>query len=231
LRLSVESLAVSYGRTRALFDVSVDVETERLCCVIGRNGAGKTTMLNAVMGILSVDHGRVLIDGDDVTRLTPWRRVKAGLAYVPQERSGFPALTVEENLRVVLEAGSAPPAALDEVLDLFPALVALLKRPAGFLSGGQQQQLAIARALLTRPRMLLLDEPTEGIQPSIVAEIEDAIVQLHARDGVGVLIAEQYVELAMRLAEDYVVLETGRVAAAGSTASLESGEAQRLLAI
>lgn len=159
-------------------------------------------------------------------------RVRAGIGYAPQERSGFGGLSVRENLLVVLESRrGAKRSEIDEVLDLFPRLKPLLARPATFLSGGQRQQLAIARALLTKPRLLLLDEPTEGIQPSIVAEIEEAIVQLRRRDGIGLLLAEQYVEMALRLADDYVVLEAGNAIAAGRTDEMDEAAAGALLAI
>jgi urea transport system ATP-binding protein len=232
MRLTAESLVVNHGHTPVLFGVSLDVDDRSRCCVLGRNGVGKTTLMNALMGVLPARSGRVLLDGRDITAVPPWERVRAGLGYVPQERAGFPQLSVHENLRVVLEARAGNGhGTLDEVLDLFPRLIPLLRRPAGFLSGGEKQQLAIARALLTRPRLLILDEPTEGIQPSIVAEIEEAILQLHAREGLGILLVEQYVELALRLADSYAVLDAGRVVASGTTSDLNLDDARRLLAI
>jgi urea transport system ATP-binding protein len=232
MKLSVEGLHASHGRTPALFGVSLDLDEGRRCCVLGRNGVGKTSLMNTIMGVLPARGGTVTLDGRDITKLPPWERVRAGLGYIPQERTGFAHLTVADNLRVVLETRrEAKRSEIDEVLDLFPRLKPLLKRAAGFLSGGQRQQLAIARALLTKPRLLLLDEPTEGIQPSIVAEIEESILQFHARDGLGILLAEQYVELALRMADSYVVLEAGSVAAQGATAELSAQDADKLLAI
>ena len=230
--LSIERLEVSHGRSRVLFGVSLEVSPGGLMCVIGRNGVGKSTLLNAVMGVLRPSAGRVVWEGRDLTRMHPYERVHAGLAYVPQGHATFPQLTVRENLMVVLEANRrGDRAALDEVLDLFPRLRPLLARRAGFLSGGQQQQLAIARALVTRPRLLLMDEPTEGIQPSIILEIEDAIAQLHAAAGLSILMVEQYVEFALRLADSYVVLDAGAVVTAGETAALDEAEVRRLLAV
>jgi urea transport system ATP-binding protein len=232
MKLTVTDLHASHGRTPALFGVGLEIDEGGSCCVLGRNGVGKTSLMNAIMGVLPARSGTVELDGRDITKLPPWERVRSGLGYIPQERAGFAQLTVAENLRVVLETRRAGRhSEIDEVLDLFPRLQPLLKRAAGFLSGGQRQQLAIARALLTKPRILLLDEPTEGIQPSIVAEIEEAIVAFHERDGLGILLAEQYVEMALRMAEKYIVLEAGQVVAAGATGELSSADAGKLLAI
>jgi urea transport system ATP-binding protein len=229
--LSVEGLEVAYGRTSVLRGVSLQVPDDGLVCVMGRNGVGKTTLLNTIAGVLRPSRGRVVLAGSDITGLRPHQRVRAGLAYVPQGRDGFPRLTVMENLTVVLEAAGGDRSVVDEALDLFPRLKPILRRRAGLLSGGQQQQLAIARALVTRPRLLLLDEPTEGIQPSIIVEIEDAIAQLNATSGLSILLAEQYMEFALRLADRYVILDAGEVAAAGETATLEEGSVRRLLSV
>jgi urea transport system ATP-binding protein len=230
--LSVESLDVSYGRTQVLFGVSLDVSTDGLVCVMGRNGVGKTTLLNTIMGVLRPSAGRISFHGRDITRLRSEERVRAGIAYVPQGRAGFPQLTVMENLTVVRDACVPKDSTvIDEALDLFPRLRPLLDRPAGFLSGGQQQQLAIARALVTRPKLMLLDEPTEGIQPSIIVEIEDAIAQLHAAAGLSILLVEQYMEFALRLADHYAILDAGHVVAAGETESLEDEDVRQLLSV
>jgi len=231
MTLGVHRLDVSYGRTQVLFDVSLEVPEGDLVCVMGRNGVGKTTLLNAVMGVLRPSSGCVTWDGRDITDLPPHERLRAGLAYVPQGHPVFPQLTVKENLRVTVEAARSPAGAVDDVLDLFPRLGPLLGRRAGFLSGGQAQQLAFARALVARPRLLLLDEPTEGIQPSIILEIEDAIAQLHASTGLSMILVEQYVEFALRLADRYVVLDAGEVVAAGEAKSLEDATVRRLLAV
>jgi urea transport system ATP-binding protein len=228
--LEVRHLEVAYGRSQVLFDVSFDLAGDGFTSVMGRNGVGKTTLLNAVVGVLRPRSGRIVWEGRDITGLGPAERVRAGLGYVPQGHPTFPHLTVAENLRVVVEAVGSR-AALDDALDLFPGLRPLLGRRAGFLSGGQQQQLAFARALAARPRLLVLDEPTEGIQPSIIVEIEEAVARLHAAGGVAVLLVEQYVEFALRLARDYVVLEAGEVVAAGATADLEEATARRLLSV
>lgn len=231
--LEVRSIDVAYGRTQILFGVSLDVLDGGLLCVMGRNGVGKSTLLNAVMGILKPSRGTVSWDGRDITKLKPFERVRAGIAYVPQGHPVFPQLTVSENLAVASEsAGSrATPGTIDEVLDVFPRLKPLLGRKAGFLSGGQAQQLAFARALVARPRLLLLDEPTEGIQPSIILEIEDAIGQLHAATGMSIVLVEQYVEFALRLADQYIVLDAGEVVASGDAKSLEQDTARRLLSV
>jgi urea transport system ATP-binding protein len=231
--LSVEGVDVGYGRTQVLFGVSLEVPDGGLLCVMGRNGVGKSTLLNAVMGILKPTRGRIVWDGRDLTGLRPHQRVRAGLAYVPQGHPTFPQLTVAENLSVAAEsAGVAGRAgSVDDILDLFGRLKPLLGRRAGFLSGGQAQQLAFARALVARPRLLLLDEPTEGIQPSIILEIEDAIAQLHPGTGLSIVLVEQYVEFALRLADSYVVLDAGEVAASGGAASLEDDAVRRLLAV
>ena len=231
--LHVDALDVAYGRSQVLSGVSLEVPDGGLLCVMGRNGVGKTTLLNAVMGVLRPTGGRVMLDGEDITGLKPHERVRRGMGYVPQGHPVFPHLTVAENLAVADEArtGPAAPKAVDEALDLFPRLKPLLSRRAGFLSGGQAQQLAFARALVAKPKLLLLDEPTEGIQPSIILEIEDAIAQLHASTGMGIVLVEQYVEFALRLADRYVVLDAGEVVSSGDAKSLEDTDLRRLLAV
>jgi urea transport system ATP-binding protein len=232
MRLEIDDLHVAYGRTEVLFGVSLEVPDGALVCLMGRNGVGKTTLLNAVMGVLPVRAGAVRLDGRDITRLPAHERARAGIGYVPQGHQVFPQLSVRENLQVVWEGSAGRDAgAVDEALEVFPALRALLERPAGLLSGGQAQQLAIARALVTRPGLLVLDEPTEGIQPSIIVEIEDAIARLHAESGTSILLVEQYVEFALRLAERYAVMEGGRITHAGTTEGAEAEAFSDLLAV
>jgi urea transport system ATP-binding protein len=229
--LSVDGLQAGYGGARVLFGISFEVPAGRLVCVMGRNGVGKTTLLDTVMGVLPATGGSVVFEGEDVTRLRPHERVRRGIAYVPQGHATFPQLSVLGNLQVTLEASAhRDPEALAEALEVFPRLKPLLKRRAGFLSGGQQQQLAIARALVTRPKLLILDEPTEGIQPSIIIEIEEAVRRLHV-GGLAVLLVEQYLDLALRLADHFVILDAGRVVRAGPAGELHDAEVHRLLAV
>lgn len=230
--LKVRDIETAYDRTQVLFGVSFDVEAEQLVCLMGHNGAGKTSLMNTIMGIMPATAGDVEFEGEDITKLSPSQRVKRGIAYVPQGREGFPHLTVMENLQVVLDATKhKDKAAIDEALDLFPRLVPILERTSGFLSGGQKQQLAIARALITRPKLMLLDEPTEGIQPSIILEIEEAIVELNKSRAMAILLVEQYVEFAVRLADKYVVMEAGEVTKLGKTSDLDAASARDLLAV
>jgi urea transport system ATP-binding protein len=197
---------------------------------MGRNGVGKTTLLNTVMGVLPATAGAVTFDGRDVTKLKPHERVRLGMGYVPQGHQCFPQLSVLGNLLVTAEAAKAPKGAIDAALEIFPRLKPLLKRRAGHLSGGQQQQLAIARVLVTGPRMLILDEPTEGIQPSIIQEIEEAIERLHA-SGLAVLLVEQYLDIALRLADRFVILDGGHVVRTGAAEELNGEDVHRLLAV
>ncbi|HET9444217.1 MAG TPA: ATP-binding cassette domain-containing protein [Acidimicrobiales bacterium] len=232
MRLDVEDVTVAYGRTEVLFGVSLEVPDGCLVCLMGRNGVGKTTLLNSVMGVLPVRRGRVLVDGEDATRWSPVARARAGIGYAPQGHQVFPHLTTRENLLVVQERRrGGDPTTIDEALDVFPDLRRRLDRPAGLLSGGQAKQLAIARALVTRPRLLVLDEPTEGVQPSIILEIEDAIARLHRETGISILLVEQYVEFALRLAERYAVMDGGVIVRAGATADADPTTFADLVAV
>ena len=229
--LCASGVEVAYGSTQVLFGVSLDVPQGGLCCLMGRNGVGKSTLLRTIIGLQPVSRGTILLAGEDITERAPYDRVRDGIAYVPQGREAFPYLTVYENLRVVAEASHASNlGAIEEALDRFPRLRKLLGRPAGFLSGGEAQQLAIARALATKPRLLLLDEPTEGIQPSIILEIEDAIAELKLSAGISILLVEQYVDFAMRLADTYAVMDVGRIVAGGDIATFEHERVQELMA-
>ncbi|WP_217214094.1 urea ABC transporter ATP-binding subunit UrtE [Streptomyces sp. AC550_RSS872] len=214
--LEITTVRAGYDRTTVLHGVTVSVPEDGVAAVLGHNGAGKSTLLRAAMGLLKPTSGSVLLDGEDITRLAPHQRVARGMAYVPQGQQSFPHLTTAENLQLVADGRPDGKEAVAEALDLFPALRELSGRRAGLLSGGQRQQLAIARALITRPRLLLLDEPTEGIQPSVVAEIEETILALARRGGLSVLLVEQHVGFAMRAAQHYYVLEAGRVTSSGA---------------
>ncbi|MFF2375220.1 urea ABC transporter ATP-binding subunit UrtE [Streptomyces xiamenensis] len=214
--LRIEELAAGYDRSRVLHGVSLEVPGDGVVAVLGHNGAGKSTLLRAALGLLRPMAGRVWFEGEDITRLPAHRRVRRGMAYVPQGQQSFPQLTAMENLRLVADGRADGRAALAEALDLFPALRTLGTRRAGLLSGGQRQQLAIARALITRPRLLLLDEPTEGIQPSVVADIQRTVIELSGRGGLSVLLVEQHVGFALRAAQRYYVLEAGRITSSGS---------------
>jgi urea transport system ATP-binding protein len=194
---------------------------------MGHNGAGKTTLLRVAVGLLPVKSGKVLLDGEDVTGLAPNKRVKRGLGYVPQGALCFPQMTTLENLQLITTGQSE----IDGVLDTFPVLKDLLSRPAGLLSGGQRQQLAIARTLLTKPRLLILDEPTEGIQPNVVAEIEGVIADLSKRGDLTVLLVEQHVGFALRSTDSYYVLESGRITGRGDGGEAAIDEVRAAMAV
>lgn len=213
--LKLSSVHAGYGRTEVIHGVDIEVPADGVVAVMGHNGAGKTTLLRAAVGLVKTTKGTITFDGDDITGLRPSARVRRGIAYVPQGQQSFPQLTTAENLQVVADGRKRGKELIAEMLDLFPALNDLLTRPAGLLSGGQRQQLAIARALITEPRMLILDEPTEGIQPSVVAEIENTITSLTQRGGLGVLLVEQHIGFALQAAQQYYVLESGRVTSSG----------------
>ncbi|WP_107659672.1 MULTISPECIES: urea ABC transporter ATP-binding subunit UrtE [Nocardia] len=205
-----------YGRTEVIHGVSVTVPDDSVVAIMGHNGAGKTTLLRTAVGLIGAKSGQIRLDGETITKLSPSRRVRRGVAYVPQGQQSFPQLTTAENLQVVADGRKRGKALIDESLDLFPALRELLGRKAGLLSGGQRQQLAIARALITEPRLLILDEPTEGIQPSVVAEIERTIIDLTQRGGLSVLLVEQHIGFALQAAQRYYILAAGRVTATGA---------------
>ena len=230
--LSVENIDLFYGASHALRQVSLSARKGEVTCVLGRNGVGKTSLLRAIMGLAPIRGGRVAWDGSDIATLRPHERARHGFALVPQGRDIFPRLTVKENL----ETGFAPlPAAKRqipaEIFQLFPVLATMLKRRGGDLSGGQQQQLAIARALVTQPRLLILDEPTEGIQPSIIKQIEGVIRTLAARGTMAILLVEQYLDFARELADSFAILERGEVVKAGAGAALKDADVHRHLTL
>jgi len=225
--LEIIGVTAGYGRTRVLHDVSLTVPTASAVSIMGHNGAGKSTLLRVATGLLPVMSGRVLIDGEDVTRMPPSKRVQRGLGYVPQGQQSFPQMTTLENLQLVARRASD----IDEVFDLFPVLKGLLARRAGLLSGGQRQQLAIARTLLTKPRLLVLDEPTEGIQPNIVADIERVIIDLTRRGDLSVLLVEQHVGFALRSTSAYYVLQSGRIAMTGEGGAAAIDDVRAAMAI
>ena len=213
--LKLTDIHVGYGRTTMVHGASVEVPAGGVAAVMGHNGAGKTTLLRAAVGLLQPSAGRIVLDGEDITRLRPNERVKRGIGYVPQGQQCFPQLTTEENLQLVADTRRDGKKLIADMLALFPALTALLSRRAGLLSGGQRQQLAIARALMTQPRVLILDEPTEGIQPTVVAEIERTILSLTRGGALSILLVEQHVGFALAAASRYYVMEAGRITSTG----------------
>jgi urea transport system ATP-binding protein len=227
--LQVSGLKVSYGQSEVIGDLSFDVGDTEALAVMGRNGMGKTTLMKSLMGILSSRKGSVKLDGKELAGLESWERVEAGLAFVPQGRMIFSTLTVEENILTGLETsgGRTVP---DDIYGLFPVLHEMRRRKGGNLSGGQQQQLAIARALLGRPKVLLLDEPTEGIQPSIIDDIERVLLGLKQKGGIAILLVEQYLDFARRLGDSYSIMERGCVVRSGVTSELTDEIVKRHLA-
>jgi len=223
--LEIHGLDVAYGESQVLWDVSLQVPDSGVVCLMGRNGVGKTTLLKSIMGLLPVRAGRITFAGADLGGLRPEERAAHGIGYVPQGREIFPNLSVAENLRIGLlgrprSAGSGRGTGdFEEVFGLFPRLKQLLSRKGGVLSGGEQQQLAVARVLLARPKLLLMDEPTEGIQPNVILQIEDAIGRIKER-GIAVLLVEQYLEFAWRLANSYAIMRKGAIVSSGLTADL-----------
>ena len=230
--LRIQGLSAGYGDSQILWDVHLHIPAGQVVCLMGRNGVGKTTLLKSVMGLLSPQAGTITCDGQDVTRVRPEQRARRGMGYVPQGREIFPQLTVLENLSLGLLAQKGRQSKVpDTVFQLFPTLSGLLNRKGGFLSGGQQQQLAIARALVTEPKLLLLDEPTEGIQPSIIQEIEGVIVQIKAPGRVTVLLVEQYLEFAWRLADAFYMIEKGVLVAHDEIAELTEDIVRQYLTV
>ncbi|UGT58115.1 urea ABC transporter ATP-binding subunit UrtE [Nocardia asteroides] len=214
--LELHEIRSGYGRTEVIHGLSMTVPDDSVVAIMGHNGAGKTTLLRTAVGLLPTKSGTITFDGENITKLAPSQRVKRGIAYVPQGQQSFPQLTTAENLQVVADGRKRGKALIEESLTLFPALRELLTRKAGLLSGGQRQQLAIARALITEPKLLILDEPTEGIQPSVVAEIERTIIDLTKRGGLSVLLVEQHIGFALQAAQHYYVLHSGHLGSSGA---------------
>lgn len=229
--LDLKGINQYYGGSHILRDVSLKVSMGKVTVLLGRNGVGKTTLLKSLMGVVPIKSGEIHLQGKRIDALPAYERVRAGIGFVPQGREIFGRLTVEENLRMGLAylPGRTP---IDpEVFDLFPVLKQMLARRGGDLSGGQQQQLAIARALLARPKLLVLDEPTEGIQPSIIKDIGRVIRMLAERGTMGILLVEQYYDFAEELADEYLVMERGEVIASGPGSEMKEKNIRQLVAI
>lgn len=230
--LAIKGLNQFYGGSHTLWDIDLDVPAGARMCLMGRNGMGKTTLLKCIMGLQPARSGEIAFEGSDLLHAAAEQRARRGIGYVPQGREIFPQLTVEENLRAGLGirkngARSIP----GRIFELFPALSKMLKRRGGDLSGGQQQQLAIGRALVLEPKLLILDEPTEGIQPNIVHEIGDIILRLNQEEGLTVLLVEQKLPFARRVASEFCILDKGRRVAAGPIGSLTDEMVQAHLSV
>jgi urea transport system ATP-binding protein len=230
--LSVQNVNLFYGAAQALRSVSLAANIGRVTCLLGRNGVGKTSLLRAICGLQPIASGSIAFDGQDVSRLPPYDRARRGVALVPQGREIFPLLTVKENL----ETGFAPlkrdlKRVPDEVFELFPVLQSMLRRRGGDLSGGQQQQLAIGRALTMRPKLLVLDEPTEGIQPSVIKDIGRAITFLRQRGDMAILLVEQYLDFARELADDFAVMDRGEIVMSGTRETFDTEAVRRHMTV
>jgi urea transport system ATP-binding protein len=230
--LEAKAIDLHYGAAQALRSVSLTAEPGKVTCVLGRNGVGKTSLLDALAGQHPISRGNIVLDGADITGLLPYERARRGIAYVPQGREIFPLLTVEENL----ETGFAPlkrdeREIPDDVFSLFPVLQDMLRRRGGDLSGGQQQQLAIGRALVMRPKVLLLDEPTEGIQPSIIKDIGRAIAYLRGLGQMAIVLVEQYLDFARELGDYFAVMDRGAIVYASTRADMDEAGLKRAMAI
>ena len=230
--LAIQSIDLSYGAAQVLKRVSLEANIGEVTCVLGRNGVGKTSLMRAIMGQQPISAGSIRLDGVDLADMRPEERARRGIAFVPQGREIFPLLTVQENL----ETGFAPLKRAeryipDELFELFPVLRTMLKRRGGDLSGGQQQQLAIARALVTRPRLLVLDEPTEGIQPSIIKEIGRTIAYLANRGDMAIVLVEQYFDFAKELADRWVVMDRGEITLKGTRETMDEEDIRRRMSV
>ncbi len=214
--LSLSNISVSYDGSRILRGVSLNVPASGLVCLMGRNGVGKTTTLKSILGLVRTDAGSVSLDGEEITALKPDQRARKGLGYVPQGRDIFPNLTVWENLKISLVVhGTKANGQVDRALELFPILKEMLQRKGGVLSGGQQQQLSIARALLTDPKVLILDEPTEGIQPNIIDQIGETLLKIKKQGKISILLVEQYLDFCLAVGDSFYIMDRGSIVADG----------------
>jgi urea transport system ATP-binding protein len=230
--LSVDKIDLFYSAAQALRGVSLKAEIGKVVCVLGRNGVGKSSLLRAIVGLQGINAGSITWQGENLGAIAAHQRARRGVGYVPQGREIFPLLTVRENLLTGLATQPRSRRFIDEeIFSLFPVLADMLGRRGGDLSGGQQQQLAIGRALVTRPKLLVLDEPTEGIQPSIIKDIGRAITYLRQKGDMAILIVEQYFEWARDLCDDYVVMDRGAVVLAGDRASMVESEVRRHMSV
>jgi urea transport system ATP-binding protein len=229
--LTVANLNQYYGGSHILRDLSFEIPPGKVTALLGRNGVGKSTLLRTLMGIVPAKTGSISFESNDLTRAKPYERARAGIGYVPQGREIFPRLTVEENLAMGLAARARGAAVPSRVFEMFPVLSQMLRRRGGDLSGGQQQQLAIGRALAMGPRLLILDEPTEGIQPSIIKDIERAIRSLAGAGDMAILLVEQYYDFARSLADQYLVMDRGEIVKRGAGADMEKDGVKQLLSV
>lgn len=230
--LEIQNLTVGYGQTPVLFDVDLLVNRGEIACLLGRNGVGKTTLLRTIIGLNQPTKGGIGFNGQNITKMPTYKRARQGIAYIPQGREIIPYLTVLDNLKMGFAAsGKKGNKIPGEIFDFFPMLQDHLTRQGGLLSGGQQQQLAIARGLMCNPKIMLLDEPTEGIQPSIVQEIEDTLRRINQEKGITVIVVEQKIEFARKLAQKFFIMEKGSIVERGETSQLTNDLLHRYLAV
>ena len=227
--LVLEHVAAAYSGSKVLFNVNIKAEVGEITCLVGRNGVGKSTTMKSIMGLVSTPSGKITLNGKDIIKLPPYARAKAGIGYVPQGRDIFPQLTVKENILLGMEANKNIKEIPESIFDTFPILKEFLERRGGDLSGGQQQQLAIARAIVSKPKVLILDEPTEGIQPSVIQDIGRVITRL--KKDMAILMVEQYLEFVLEVSDKCYVMEKGRISMGGKTNELDKKKLQTLISM